>query len=356
MNSFNSLFLASNSMNGFVSYFKDFQDSKNGWFNYIIKGGPGSGKSTAMKHIANELKNICPEIITVPCSSDPDSLDAVILPNNKIIIADGTAPHIIEPKYAGVTDRIVNFGDTFNYNLLNSKKEEIISVSDEIANIYLKIYRYTKVLGTLLYEKEKLYSKDIDIKSIKKVTEKLYFKYIPKTESKGYTKRCFLRAVTHKGIIDYYKTVGNLCNKIICFSDSSTVASGIAMSELAKLIKNSGYDSYICYNPILHNKPENIIIPNLKIAFVLDTEKSDFKAKKINFSKYLSNSVTESNKEKINFNNHAIKQITEKTVIVMKEAKQKHDLLEKLYSPAVDFKKTDLITKDILNDIKLKIS
>ena len=50
-------FLASaNSCNGFLNFFDNINSNKNG-FTYILKGGPGTGKSTIMKTIANSYKN-----------------------------------------------------------------------------------------------------------------------------------------------------------------------------------------------------------------------------------------------------------------------------------------------------------
>ena len=43
--------LGANSCEGFVSYFADNYDALSDWRAYIIKGGPGTGKSSFMKYI-----------------------------------------------------------------------------------------------------------------------------------------------------------------------------------------------------------------------------------------------------------------------------------------------------------------
>ena len=53
-------FLAANSGNGFLSLFDTCYSAKDGWKVYIIKGGPGTGKSSLVneilyKHLSNEL-------------------------------------------------------------------------------------------------------------------------------------------------------------------------------------------------------------------------------------------------------------------------------------------------------------
>lgn len=88
-----SFFLGANSPTGFVSQFSKVYNLTDGWRVYIIKGGPGTGKSSLMKKIAAAAQNIGLSTQLCYCSSDPKSLDAVIIPERLFMIADGTAPH-----------------------------------------------------------------------------------------------------------------------------------------------------------------------------------------------------------------------------------------------------------------------
>ena len=46
---------------------------------FILKGSPGSGKSTVMKRIAARAEAEGHPLTVIRCSSDPDSLDGVML-------------------------------------------------------------------------------------------------------------------------------------------------------------------------------------------------------------------------------------------------------------------------------------
>lgn len=89
--------LGANTPQGFVSRFDQFADADDDWRLFVIKGGPGSGKSTMMKKIAETLQEKFGEIEMIYCSSDVDSLDGVIVPGLKFSICDGTPPH--DPAY-----------------------------------------------------------------------------------------------------------------------------------------------------------------------------------------------------------------------------------------------------------------
>ena len=111
-------FLAANSAEGFVSHFGDCYDEYDGWRVYIIKGGPGSGKSSLMKKIASRARIKGLDVTVCPCSSDPDSLDGVVIEDIKTVILDGTAPHTLEPKLAGVCENIINLCDNWDAEIL----------------------------------------------------------------------------------------------------------------------------------------------------------------------------------------------------------------------------------------------
>ena len=96
-----SYFLGANSRRGFFSLYDQFPPE--GSFLHVIKGGPGTGKSTLLKAIADRAEARGLEVHRVLCSGDPDSLDGVAIPTLALAWVDGTAPHITEPGLFGVT-------------------------------------------------------------------------------------------------------------------------------------------------------------------------------------------------------------------------------------------------------------
>ena len=57
-----------------------------------IVGKNGSGKSTLMRRVERHAQAAGLETQQVLCSGDPDSLDALILPQLGAALVDGTAP------------------------------------------------------------------------------------------------------------------------------------------------------------------------------------------------------------------------------------------------------------------------
>lgn len=60
---------------------------------FIMKGGPGVGKSSFMRWIGQQMRERGYDIEEHNCSSDNGSLDGVKIPAIGVSLIDGTAPH-----------------------------------------------------------------------------------------------------------------------------------------------------------------------------------------------------------------------------------------------------------------------
>ncbi len=85
-------FLGANSPSGFYSLYDQLLPPERARAIYILKGGPGCGKSTLMRKVAAWAQETGLETEYILCSGDPDSLDAVVFPDKAAAIVDGTAP------------------------------------------------------------------------------------------------------------------------------------------------------------------------------------------------------------------------------------------------------------------------
>ena len=72
-------FLGANSPAGFYSLYDQLIDPAEAEAVFILKGGPGCGKSTLMKRVAAAAEERGLQVEYIPCSGDPDSLDAILL-------------------------------------------------------------------------------------------------------------------------------------------------------------------------------------------------------------------------------------------------------------------------------------
>ena len=95
-------FPGANTGRGFIGHFEAIVPP---WsephYTYVLKGGPGVGKSTLMKKCAAIARANGFTVEEFRCASDPESFDAVRIPQRRLVLLDGTAPHTIDPAMPG---------------------------------------------------------------------------------------------------------------------------------------------------------------------------------------------------------------------------------------------------------------
>ena len=163
-------FTCANSSVGFVSFFEQNLDGLENI--YILKGGPGTGKSTIMKKIANLAKNNGYKTEVYHCSFDPDSLDMVIIRDLDVCIFDSTSPHELFP--SRTSDEIV---DLYQTAVKPGTDEENSARLSAIQNRYDKLNSQARCflsnIHTLHDELESIYINAMNFDVINSITSEL---------------------------------------------------------------------------------------------------------------------------------------------------------------------------------------
>ena len=136
-----SYFLGVNSPKGFYSLYDELIDRAQAKAVYILKGGPGCGKSTLMKKVGAAAEKAGYPVEYIRCSGDPDSLDAVVLPAQNTAIVDGTAPHVVEPQLPGAVDHYINLGSCYDAAALAGLRKELGEAMKGYKSCYDRAYR-----------------------------------------------------------------------------------------------------------------------------------------------------------------------------------------------------------------------
>ncbi len=116
---------------GAVNYYDNLTDELQK--RYIIKGRPGSGKSTMMRKMGKQAERLGLSVQYFPCGLDPSSLDMVLLPELSVAVLDGTAPHVVDPD--GPRDEVIDmFELCMNPKVEEERAEDIKAVSRRYAH------------------------------------------------------------------------------------------------------------------------------------------------------------------------------------------------------------------------------
>ena len=124
---------------------------------FIIKGGSGTGKSTFMKRLAAEGEKRGYEAEYYYCSSDPTSLDGLILTRKTMggeglrtaAVIDGTAPHTRDPILPGAAEEIINLGDFWDEGMLEKRRGELSALMKEKSALFSEAFEYLFAAGEI---------------------------------------------------------------------------------------------------------------------------------------------------------------------------------------------------------------
>ncbi len=340
-NKFLKYFLAANSAEGFISYFCDNYDVTDDWRAYIIKGGPGTGKSSFMKYIVIKAVDMGYSVELCPCSSDPDSLDGVIIKELKTIILDGTSPHVVEPKYVGVCEQIINLGAFWNSDKLREKAAQIINVTNQNKKLHKTAAAYISAAGELIYDNFKLSQQFVDTKKTEAFAQKLASQLLH-TKNTGAPKEWirFIGGITPKGIVAYKNTIESFYKNVIVIDDRYGTVANIIMENARKIALLRGYEIVTLKNPFLPTKIiDHILIPELSLAIVREYEYIKFSEqhRRIHARRFTDINVLRECRNRLTFNRRVARELLLGAIETLSKAKAVHDKLEKYYIDAMDF-------------------
>lgn len=354
-----SFFFGANNKSGYCSLYRELYNPYEKGNHIILKGGPGTGKSTLMKKVANKLYNDGYYVEQGFCSADPNSLDVVYAPEIGFSIFDGTAPHTFDPTMPGVNEHIVDLSVAWDRDYLKKHSEEIGELTKLNKELHVKITDFLKVASLFESQAVMLCNTALDREKVKRFALRLANREIPtrKNVEKGREFKRFLSAVSPEGIVVQHDSIVALAEKIITIHDEYSMVSPYIVSFIGDYALNMGYDVYKCYCPLFPKfKVEHIIIPQLSLAIFTENnyhQSIDEISKRIHATRFLYKDEIQKHQEKLNFYKKAKKEFVDEAVRKLSLALDTHNRLEEYYIKATDFEKINEISENLLKQVTI---
>lgn len=335
-----SYFLGANSPSGFYSLYDELSDPNRMTALYILKGGPGCGKSTLMKRVARHAEAAGLDTQLILCSGDPDSLDAVLLPQKGVAIVDGTAPHVVEARCPGAVETYVDLSRFYDHESLQSVKQDLISVTAEYKGHYKQAYRCLGAAGELRRNlMESADSPELRQK-LQKRAKGIIGRELKRTSSgAGQPERRFLSAVTHKGPVHLWDTVSAQATRVYELSDSHGLAHHL-LSPILSAALASGHAVVACPDPMAPDRLAHLILPDLSLAFITSTADAPWPHRpdrRLRLDAMAEENLHRITRPRLRFTRKVADALTDDGIASLGLAKEAHDRLEALYNPHVDF-------------------
>ncbi len=358
------MFPGNNTSEGFYSLYHYLINPADAVRIFILKGGPGVGKSTLMKKLGAEMLEKGYDVEYHYCSSDNDSLDGVVFPAVQVAILDGTAPHIVDPKFPGAVEEIINLGSNWDKRSLGQDKEQIIRLNKLKARMFQAAYSHLKEARVAQEEMEGYYEEAMNragLTAMLQATETAIFEKA-RSQATGYTtlRRLFASANMPGGYVHYLESILEEAVTLYLLV-GKPVSNKEAFLETV-LHRGSGMglacEAYHC--PFLPNRLELVYFPVLHTGIVrmnplmqvnLQSLSHLKSCVEISFDEYLDPLIYKTYQAEISEASDRVALLRQKAWDKLKRAKAYHEEIEKMYVKAVDFRSVDQKREDMLAEI-----
>lgn len=333
-------FLGANTPKGFVSRYDELFLDERIRKTLIIKGGPGCGKSTLMRSVGREASELGCEVEELLCSSDPDSLDGIVIPAAGLALVDGTAPHVLEPPLCGCGTEYLNLGDCYDSTKLTLQKEQLLALKAKNTACYpfaTACFHAASVLNEALHTMAKPEGMDaITVALCGKPSKKI---------TQGTRRTRFYFAFAPSGAI----SLALPCKTVWTLKDNFCVAPKI-LDAVADSFTSAGFNVIVGSSPLTPHLISHVIIPEISTAYLTVSDQftyphaitGQYDLDVLCMCKF---STAEALHTQQLF--HLREQSVLEGLRFLKEAKTYHDALEASCRPAVDFEKVTKKTETV---------
>ena len=342
-------FLGANTPEGFRSEYRSLQTDPAIHRLLILKGGPGCGKSTLMKTVAESAENLGLRTRRIFCSSDPESLDGLVVPELGFAMADGTAPHVMEPELCGCGENYINLGRF--YRASPAAEAGIRAEKNNNRLCYGPVYAALAGCAAAQHGMQAIAGQTGE-EICREALRQLAREKLPEGSGNGHMLRCYLSGITPAGMVSFEPS----CRTVWVIRDSFRLAAPL-LGRLCTAYRKAGHDVVLAMDPLDPDQPAGLLIPELETAYLrIDPlfPLGKKALKQLNLDAAAESVIPASHRERMSELLALRRRFAEEALFWLRRAKVHHDALESLCRPMVDYDavtaETERIVQTLLNE------
>lgn len=352
------VFPGNNTPRGFFSYY-DYILPKDATRIFVIKGGPGVGKSTFMTSIARDMADLGYDVELHHCSSgDKDSVDGVVFPAIGVGIVDGTWPHTVDPRTPGAVDEIIWLGDYWDEESVRAKKQDILQAQKGIESVFRRAYRFLSAAQTVYEDWESANTEALNFGQTNIIADEIIAEnlgHIEVAATPGVERRLFASAITPDGMVNYLDSIVAQCAKRYVIEGNPGTGKSFLLEKVKRASLDKGFFVEAYYCPLHPEKVEHLVVPALSLALTKSIDPHPYKPgpndRIVNMNVCLDKAIVERHEPYVVRAQEQFQQLFDSAIHYIGQAKQYHDLLEMYYAPNMDFEGIAVLRKKTLDRI-----
>lgn len=352
-------FLGGNTGYGFHSFYDQVVSGAE-TRTYILKGGSGTGKSTFMRFISNQVGSRGYAVDEYYCSSDCNSLDGVRIPDIGVTLIDGTAPHMIDPKHPGAIESTIDLSAYWDEAAIRTKREQVKATTRDKSFLFRRAYGYL-ALAKQANDEQEGYIRELgalDTVGLNRIIVDLIEKFLPApapSADTGHQRHLFATAITPQGLINHLPSIiADIETRLLLRGPSGTGRTTI-VAALSQAAARRGYDTIVYHCALDPKRIDHVLIPRLGIAVCNASEPHGVAATAkdmiIDTSIYLDSGKLRPFAGELESLQHIYQTTLAAAIKLLQLAKNKHEHLESLYIPHMDFARVEVRRQEVIQEI-----
>lgn len=318
----------------------------------ILKGAPGTGKSTFIRLVGETMLEQGLEVEFWVSALDAITPDGVYLPQLSIAVINGSLPESIDPHYAGIREQLINLGEYWDLEAIEAHRAEIINLVDQMEISQQQVYKHLKEAGRVKADIRQINAQNLSMEKLGFVTQQLASEIL---ESRSGEKHYFAGALTIDGLVDYVHELSNACQKRYIFKGPAGSGKSMVIGELARQARERGYflEYYHCGLEV--DNLSMVIIRDLQIALI-EAGNVEMPPKPwdtlVDLSNCMDNSEVGDVREGSSVNYRNYESLLMKAQQQLEKSNQSNQALKKIYAGAMDLSRLDQIRMNFLAEIR----
>lgn len=326
-------FISANGKNGFFSLYEEVFQTENFDRIYVIFGGPGTGKSTFLRTVAAKSRENGVTVEEIACSSDPDSLDGIILTTKekRIGILDGTPPHGRIITAPALCEEMIDLGAFWDSARLSQYRQTILSLGEKKKRAYARAYALLSALGSLWEERRIAVTPHFDTEKAKRqIKHKIGTK-----KQNGYAEYRLLRSFSGQGEVLLPPRGENVQNLLLI--GGNQVAAEIYLSYFEKVLRELHVDRTVFLSPLDGKSVDAIYLKDTQTLLLKESlRQTKTTGRRIVADRFFTSHIEDSREQRVCFDT-----VKELALSALRDAKEAHAAIEEYYIKCMDFEALD---------------
>ncbi|KGP93015.1 hypothetical protein N780_11835 [Pontibacillus chungwhensis BH030062] len=324
---------------------------------YILTGGPGTGKSTFIKSVAEELKGSEHFLEYLHSPSEPGSLDGLIIRNRRMALIDEQLiRHLKNDKIPGA--HFIHLSEGLDPVRLTEQKNAVVQLSNQLDHLYGLSYQTFKDSLRAHDDLEDIYISSMNFNEANKLTDELIQLFYgsedqfkaPRIEHR------FLGAATPEGAKDFIQQLTSDINKRYFIKGRAGSGKSTMLKKIAEAGAEKGYNVEVYHCGFDPNSLDMIILRELSIAIFDSTAPHEYFPDRENdeivdvYKRCIESGTDETYASEIADTTKRYKDKMKDAISLLKDARNVRDQLKTIYSSAMDYTIVDQKREEWIND------